>query len=180
MAYGAITFFHTLAIPAELPVTLPFQLDRRVLLANLALSVLSAIACGLAPALQSTRGDLVNGLKSSDSDAGSGIGRRQLWGRNALVVAQVSMSLLLLTASFVVTRGFHNSVAPPTGFVKDHLLLSKFDPRLVQYDEAQTQQFYQLLVERARATPGVRSAGLSSGELKGAEDGWRGQRDIFE
>jgi predicted permease len=159
VAYGAITFFHTLAIPAELPVTLPFQLDRRVLLANLVLSMVSAIACGLAPALQSTRADLVNGLKSTEAD--TGIGRRQLWGRNVLVVAQVSMSLLLLTASFVVTRGFHNSVAPPTGFVKDRLLLAKFDPRLVQYDRAQTQQFYKQLAERARSTPGVQSAGLT-------------------
>ena len=161
VAYGAIRFFHTLAIPAELPVTLPFQLDRRVLLANLALSVLSAIACGLAPALQSTRADLVNGLKSIEADAATGIRRRQLWGRNALVVAQVSLSLLLLTASAVVTRGFHNSIASPTGFAKDHLLLARFDPRLVQYDRAQTQQFYKLLAERARVTPGVQSAGLT-------------------
>jgi predicted permease len=169
VAYGGITFFHSLAIPAELPVTLPFQLDRRVLLANLALSVLSAIACGLAPALQSTRADLVNGLKSSEADTATGPGRRQLWGRNVLVVAQVSMSLLLLTASFVVTRGFHNSVAPPTSFVKDHLLLARFDPRLIQYDPAQTQQFYKLLAERARATPGVRSAGLTLNPPLGLE-----------
>ena len=160
VAYGAIRFFHTLAIPAELPVTLPFQLDRRVLLANLALSVLSAIACGLAPALQSTRADLVNGLKSADADAAAGIGRKRLWGRNVLVVAQVSMSLLLLTASFLMMRGFHNGVVT-TGFAKDHLLVSRFDPRLVQYNRAQTQQFYTLLAERVRATPGVRSAGLT-------------------
>src|SRR3954467_10226990 len=89
VAFGGITFFHTLAIPAELPVTLPFQLDRRVLVANLALSVLSAIACGLAPALQSTRADLVNGLKSIEAEGATAIRRRQLWGRNVLVVAQV-------------------------------------------------------------------------------------------
>jgi predicted permease len=160
VAYGAIRFFHTLAIPAELPVTLPFQLDRRVLLANLALSVLSAIACGLAPALQSTRADLVNGLKSADADAAAGIGRKRLWGRNVLVVAQVSMSLLLLTASFLMMRGFHNGVVT-TGFAKDHLLVSRFDPRLVQYNRAQTQQFYTLLAERVRATPGVQSAGFT-------------------
>ena len=55
-------------IPAELPVTIPFRMDTRVLLASLALSVLSALFCGLAPALQSTRTDLVNGLKSADVD----------------------------------------------------------------------------------------------------------------
>jgi predicted permease len=161
VAYGAIRFFHTLAIPAELPVTLPFQLDRRVLLANLVLSVVSAIACGLAPALQSTRADLVNGLKSGDADVADGAGRKRLWGRNVLVVAQVSLSLLLLTASFLVMRGFHNSVVATTGFAKDHLLISRFDPRLVQYSPAQTQQFYTLLVERVRAAPGVQSAGLT-------------------
>jgi len=48
--------------------------------------VLSAIVWGLAPALQSTRADLVNGLKSADVDVP---GRKHLWGRNVLVVAQV-------------------------------------------------------------------------------------------
>src|SRR5206468_3092763 len=62
VAYGGIRFFHTLSIPSELPLTLPFRLDTRVLLAGLALSVSSALLCGLAPALQSTRADLANGL----------------------------------------------------------------------------------------------------------------------
>jgi predicted permease len=73
----------------------------------------------------------------------------------------VSMSLLLLTASFLMMRGFHNGVAATTGFAKDHLLVSRFDPRLVQYNREQTQQFYKLLAERVRAMPGVRSAGLT-------------------
>jgi macrolide transport system ATP-binding/permease protein len=161
VAYGGIRFFHTLSVPSELPTTLPFQLDMRVLLASFALSVLSALLCGLAPALQSTRADLVNGLKAADVDGAAGSGRKRLWGRNALVVAQVSMSLLLLTASFLMMRGFHNGVAAATGFAKDHLLMARFDPRLVQYNPAQTQQFYKQLADRARATPGVESAGLT-------------------
>lgn len=158
VGYGAIRFFQTFSIPSELPVTIPFRLDTRVLLASLALSVLSAIVCGLAPALQSTRADLVNGLKSADVDVP---GRKRLWGRNALVVAQVSMSLMLLTASFLMMRGFHNGVVAATGFAKDHLLMARFDPRLVQYNRAQTQQFYKLLAEGVRATPGLQSAGLT-------------------
>jgi len=158
VAYAGIRFFHTLTIPSELPVTLPFQLDARVLVASLALSVVSAVACGLAPALQSTRTDLLNGLKAADADLP---GRRRLRGRNALVVAQVSLSLLLLTASFVMMRGFHDGAAAATGFVKDHLLLARFDPRLVQYNAAQAQQFYKLLTERVRTLPGVQSAGLT-------------------
>ncbi len=91
-------------------------MDARVLLASLALSVLSALFCGLAPALQSTRADLVNGLKAADVDVP---GRKRLWGRNALVVAQVSMSLMLLTASFLMFRGFHNSLQEGIGFAKE-------------------------------------------------------------
>ena len=158
VAYAGIRFFHTLNIPSELPVMLPFRLDERVLLASLVLSMSSAIACGLAPALQATRADLVNGLKSADVDAP---GRLRLWGRNALVVAQVSLSLVLLTASFVMVRGFHIGVDAGTASVKDQVLMARFDPRLMQYSLPQTQRFYQLLVDRARAAGGVESAGLT-------------------
>src|SRR5204862_2511073 len=112
-------FFHTLSIPTEFPTTVPFQLDTGVLLASIVMSVLSALLCGLAPAMQSTRADLVTGLKAADIDVTAGSRRKRLWGRNALVVAQVAMSLLLLTASFLMMRGFHNGVGAATGFAKD-------------------------------------------------------------
>src|SRR6185503_4625233 len=152
VGYSAIDFLSTFKIPTALPVTIPFRMDTRVLLASIGLSVLSALLCGLAPALQSTRADLVNGLKSADVDVP---GRKRLWGRNVLVVAQVSMSLMLLTASFLMFRGFQHALGEGTGFPKDHLLMAKFDPRLAQYDAPQTRRFYKLLVERAREAPGV-------------------------
>jgi predicted permease len=138
-----------------------------VLLACLALSALSALLCGLAPALQSTRVDLVNALKSADVDVP---GRKRLWGRNMLVVAQVSMSLMLLTASFLMARGFQHSLMEGTSFTKDHLLMTRFDPRLIQYNTAQTQQFYKLLAERMRETPGVQSEALTQNIPFGVDD----------
>ncbi len=133
-------------------------MDTRVLMASLALSVLSALFCGLAPALQSTRANLVNGLKSADVDEP---GRKRLWGRNALVVAQVAMSLMLLAASFLMFRGFQHSLLDGIGFAKDHLLMVRFDPRLLQYDAGQTRSFYKLLAERVRETSGVESAAFT-------------------
>jgi len=100
----------------------------------------------------------VNGLKSADVDVR---GRKRLWGRNALVVAQVSMSLMLLTASFLMARGFRHGLEEGTGFEQHHLLLVRFDPRLVQYNAAQAQQFYKLLTEHMRGAPGVQSAALT-------------------
>jgi predicted permease len=167
VGYAGIKFISTFSIPTELPLKIPFRMDARVLLASLALSVLSALFCGLAPALQSTRADLVNGLKSADVDVP---GRKRLWGRNVLVVAQVSMSLMLLTASFLMVRGFQQSLLEGTGFAKDHLLMARFDPRLVQYNAAQTRQFYKLLAERAREAPGVQSAALTENPPLGLED----------
>ncbi len=167
VGYGGIKFLGSLRIPGELPLTNPFQMDRRVLLVSFALSILSAILCGLAPALQSARGDLVNGLKSADVDIP---GRKKLLGRNVLVVAQVATSLMLLTASFLMVRGFNRTVQQGTPFVKDHLLMARFDPRLVQYDAARTQRFYKLLAERARVGPGVRSAALTQNPPLGMDD----------
>lgn len=167
VGYGGITFLRTFSIPAELPVTIPFRMDTRVLLATLVLSLVSAVLCGLVPALQSTRTDLVNGLKIADVDLP---GRKRLWGRNALVVAQVSMSLMLLTAAFLMARGFEHAIQEGTGFAKDHLLMARFDPRLVQYNTDQTQQFYRLLAERVRLAPGVRSAGLTQNPPLGLND----------
>jgi macrolide transport system ATP-binding/permease protein len=167
VGYGGIAFLSTFRIPAELPVTIPFRMDARILVASLILSAVSALLCGIAPALQSTRADLVGGLKTADVDVP---GRKRLWGRNALVVAQVSMSLMLLTAAFLMARSFQRSVAEGTGFARDHLLMARFDPRLVQYDAAQTQQFYQLLTERVRAAPGVQSAALTQNPPLGLND----------
>ena len=67
-------------------------------------------------------------------------------------------------------RGFHNGVAAATGFAKDHLLMARFDPRLVQYSAAQTQQFYKLLADRARTMPGVQGAGLTQNPPLGLGD----------
>jgi macrolide transport system ATP-binding/permease protein len=174
LGYGFVEWFHSkqsILVFSDLPVSIPFQMDTRVLLAAVALSLASALLCGLAPALQSTRVDLVNGLKSAEADVP---GRKRLWGRNVLVVAQVSASLMLLTASFLMVRGFQHSLEEGTGFAKDHLLMTGFDPRLVQYNPAQTQQFYKLLAERIRETPGVRSEALTQNVPLGVDDFWDG------
>jgi macrolide transport system ATP-binding/permease protein len=161
IGYNLLEGFHTHQAEifmTDLPMSMPFRMDTRVLLACLALSVLSALLCGLVPALQSTRPDLVNGLKSADVDVP---GRKRLWGRNVLVVAQVAASLMLLTAAFLMVRGFQHAALETTGFAKDHLLMTSFDPRLVQYSPAQTQQFYKLLAQRMLSVPGVQSAALT-------------------
>jgi macrolide transport system ATP-binding/permease protein len=170
IGYGIVQWFQSfqnVIFMTDLPFSIPFRMDTRVLLASLALAALSAVLCGLAPALQSTRADLVNGLKSADVDAP---GRKRLWGRNVLVVTQVSTSLMLLTASFLMVRGFQHTLLENTGFLKDHLLMATFDPRLMQYNAAQTQQFYKLLAEHVRQAPGVETEALTQNIPLGIDD----------
>jgi putative ABC transport system permease protein len=161
IGYAFVQWFQskqTIVFQTDLPMAVPMRMDVRVLLATLALAGLSAVLCGLAPALQSTRTDLVQGLKSVDVDLP---GRRRLWGRNVLVIVQVAASLMLLTASFLMARSFERTVLEGTGFTKDHLLISRFDPRLVQYDAAETKRFYERLIAAVRDTLGVERAALA-------------------
>ena len=161
IGYAGIAALDTFSIPSEIPIRIPFRMDARVLLACLGFSVLCALFCGLAPAFQSTRLDLVDGLKSADGDPP---GRRRLWGRHALVVAQIAMSLMLLAASFLMYRGFQHDLHEGLEYaerLKDHLLMVRFDPRLVQYDAARTHRFYELLTDRVREEAGVRGVALT-------------------
>jgi predicted permease len=156
-------------IPTALPVHIPFEMDLRILTGCAVLSVVSAIVFGLAPALQCTRVDVVDGLKASDVELP---GRKRLWGRNVLVISQVAASLMMLTAGLLVMRGFQHGLEEGVEFAvkaQDHVLVSSFDPRLLQYDAARTERFYEQLVERARQAPGVVSAGLTQNPPLGLE-----------
>jgi putative ABC transport system permease protein len=158
LGYLGILFFRRLPVPTDLPINFHFELNQQVLLFSLAVALISAVLFGLAPAIQTTRADLVNALRSATSDAP---GRRRLWGRNLLVAGQVALSLVLLAVSTFLYRGVRQELRQSPGFRTDHLLTMSFDPTLVHYSEAQAQQFFRQLADRARSTPGVKSAALT-------------------
>ena len=159
VGYLGVMAFRQIQIPTDLPITLSFQLNPRVLLFSLMVAVFSVLLFGLIPALQTTRVDLASAMKTGDTAAS---GRRRLWGRGFLVGCQVAVSLVLLTISVFMYHGFRRELASNQGFRKDHLLMMSFDPSLVHYSDAQTQQFYKQLVERTRSAPGVRAVALAS------------------
>ena len=139
LAYSTTDFFNAIPIPTDVPVSLKAAIDQRVLLFTLAASILSTFLFGLAPALQTTRVDLVPALKALDADSG---GRRRLWGRNLIVAGQVALSLVLLVVSAVMWQGFRDQLAQGTGFRTDHLYLTAFNTQPIHYSEEQTRKFY--------------------------------------
>ena len=157
VAYGGTKVFNQIQVPSDLPIVLSAQLDHRVLFFTLAVSLVSTVLFGLTPALRSARADLVPALKAADADMAA---RRRFWGRNLLVACQIAISLVLLTVSTILFRGFAQQLKAPN-FRTDHLLMMSFNPKLVRYTDAQTQQFYKQLLERARSAPGVKSAALT-------------------
>jgi predicted permease len=159
IALAGIRLFARIPTPTDVPVSLHFALDRRALLFTLAVSIASTFLFGLLPALRSSRADLISSLKARGGD---GARKRTLWGRNVLVSAQLAVSFVLLIVSAVIFQGFRNQLLQGPGFQTNHLLLTSFNSEMVHYGSAQSEQFYRQLLRRARATPGVRSAVLSS------------------
>jgi macrolide transport system ATP-binding/permease protein len=152
-------FWRRIPIPTEVSVVFDIGADRRVLIFTLAVSVLSTLLFGLAPALRVTRPDLVPALKAADADSG---GKHRLWGRNLIVSGQVALSLVLLAVSAALVQGFRGELAQGPGFRTDHLFLTSFDTQLIHYSADQTRTFYDDLLRRTRSAPGVRSAALTS------------------
>ena len=154
--YGA-DYFNRLKLSGDLPVSLDVQLDTRVLIFSLIAAVLSALLFGLAPAIRSAKTDLVPALKTAETS-----GRRsRTWGRNSLVIAQVALSLVLLSATSLFVQTLRAVVRSNPGFRTDHLMMMSFNPSLVHYSPEQTRNFFRTLAERARELPGVESAALT-------------------
>ena len=144
--------------PAGMQTFLGFQIDARVLLFTGAVSILTAIAFGLLPALQATRGDLVSALKDSHSR----FGRSRATVRSTLMIGQVALAFLLLVAAGLLFRSLRNTVTIDVGFNPDQLVVASFnDLRSFGYDRARVDRFHREWLDRARALPGIDRAALA-------------------
>ena len=139
----------------NLPPALDPSLDRWVLGFTLLVSLLTGLLFGLAPAIQASRLDLVPALKDSVEIANRPVLRFSL--RDALVVAQVALSLLLLIGSGLFLRSLQNAYSTDLGFETRNALLASVDLSLQGYSQAQEKVFEETLQERLESLPGVQS-----------------------
>ena len=148
------------AFLADLPRATEIGLDGRVLAFTLAVSLLTGVAAGLAPALPMTRPDLSAALKSGlgRTDASSGGGGRT---RGMLVVAEVALSLLLLVGAGLMIRSLAALRAVAPGLDPRHVLTMTVGISATKYPRRDQQQaFFDRLLQRVRSLPGVESAGV--------------------
>jgi predicted permease len=132
--------------------------DWRLFAFTAGVSLLTGVLFGLAPAIQSTRPSLTLALK----DGAPGAGSSRFGLRNALVVTQVALSLLLVIGAGLFTRSMDQLRAIEPGFRRDHAIVVTVDPTRNGYNPPRTRDFYQRLLEDTERTPGVRSASLAS------------------
>jgi predicted permease len=150
----------SIRIPTDLPLHLfDLRLDWRVFSFSFIAALVTGIVAGLLPALQAHRTDLADTLKVGGRSGGGSTGHHRF--RNALVVAQVAVSLLLLACAGFFIRSFQNSANVDMGFRVDHTLMMSVDLGLQGYNEQSGQQFYKQISDRVKSLPGVRDAAFS-------------------
>ncbi|MGC1383755.1 MAG: ABC transporter permease [Candidatus Acidiferrales bacterium] len=137
--------------------------DVRVLAATIGFCVLSTILFGLGPAWNLARRNLVGDIKIGDpSDFNTGRLRGVFSRRNLLVMGQISLSLMLLSAAGLFIRSSVRAARLEPGFSVQHEIVAEVDPGLTGYDEARGREVYRALGERLQSTPGVESGSLAA------------------
>jgi predicted permease len=136
-----------------LPSDVDLNLNWRALVFTLAVSLLTGVLFGLAPAWRATRQELSAALKQSRRTSGA-VSRLS----KGLIVAQVAISLLLLVGAGLFLRTLYNLQRVDLGFNQENLLLFRLQPQQAGYKGERLLQFYQQLFDRLDNLPGVRAA----------------------
>jgi len=162
--------------PGGLPRLDEVSLGAPVLLFTLALSVLAGLFFGLFPVLKQGRVNLVNALK--EGGRGGSAGRERHRARNALVVGQMALALILLVGSGLMVRTFQalRSVDPGFANPEEVLAVRLSVPAAEVSDPMEAGQTLQLIQERLREIPGVASVGVSTSVPM---EGWNSADPIF-
>ena len=146
--------------PGNIPRIAEIGIDARVLAFTFAISILTGIVFGVAPAIQSVKVDLNTSLKvgGRTSQSGGGASRNRL--RGILVISELALSLVLLVAAGLLLRSFVRLQAVPPGFNPDHVISMIVPPNGPAYRQPQARvQFFQNINDRISHLPGVLAAG---------------------
>lgn len=148
-------------IPAMMLAGASVDMNEPVLLFAAVVVVISAFVFGLAPALQSAKGDPQAELKEGAKTASSGASRNRL--RDLLAIAEISLALILLVGAGLMIKSLYRLLSVDPGFRVERVLTMNMDLRTTQYAKApQVLNFWQQVLDRVRALPGVENVALGS------------------
>jgi putative ABC transport system permease protein len=156
LGYYGLRAFRILS-PGNVPRLEEVQINLRVLLVSFGISIFASILFGLAPALRISRVNLADTLKEGSTRATSGVARGLI--RQALVVTEIALSLVLLAGAGLAVRSFLKLISTEPGFDSHNLLTFYLSPQMRK--AVQAQSFYRDVLERVNAIPGVISVAMS-------------------
>jgi putative ABC transport system permease protein len=145
-------------LPIDVPLATELHVDIRVFIYACLVSLATGLLFGLLPAWQATKADLAQALKNDASFGGAHRSRL----KSGLIVLQVALSLALLVGGGLMLRALRQAQTINLGYDPQRAVEISFDLRLQGYDSAQGREFQKRLLERARALPGVESAGIAN------------------
>ena len=148
LTIGALAKF---APPTDLPIGLAVRTDPGVILFTIAISAAATVVFGLLPALRATRPDVVAALK----DEAGASSRRKLRLGNALVVAQVALSMVLLVSAGLFLKSLSKASSIDPGFDPRNVLIAGIDLQSNGYDAARSRVAVRQMLEKVSAIPGV-------------------------
>ena len=149
----------TKLLPGDFPRLNEIHLDLRVLAFTFAASVLTGILFGLVPALQVSRSDVQDSIRESGRGLSGSLRKSRF--RQALIVGEVALSVVLLAGAGLLFRSFMRLQSVNTGFVSQQVLTARLTPAGTSYaNNADYVRFYNNVLEKVTALPGVQDAGL--------------------
>jgi predicted permease len=151
--------FASLRPPSQLPIWINIDVDRRVLLVSLAISILTGIVFGLLPALRASGINPASAMKEESGSASGGPRKFRL--SSGLAVAQIALSLLMLVFAGLMIRSFQKAQRFNPGFNPNNVLLASYDLLPEGYTDDRGLQFHQQLLTKMEALPGVQVVSLS-------------------
>jgi len=161
LSYWGIKFVRTNMNFNDAISAVPLSLDSNVLLFTVAVSLGSAVLCGLAPAVKASRTDINANLKDESRAASAGRSHHRL--RTVLVTAEIALALLLLVGTGLLVRGLYLLTHQNLGFPPDHLLTAGVTLDKTRYKEASQQaRFAEDVLPRLQQIPGVETGAISS------------------
>ena len=150
LCYWTVPLLLRLAPAGQIPRADDIRIDSEVLLFSLALSVLTGIVFGLAPAMHATKTRIHGAARSQNL-------------RGFLVAAEVALTLVLLAGAGLLLKSFYQIMTVPAGFEREHILTVTVSlPDRIYTTTDPMRRFYESVLDRLRTLPGVESIGLVS------------------
>ena len=148
-------------LPESLSKLQAISVDSRVFLFTGAVTILTALAFGVIPALHATRANPGDALAETSRDVAGGLSGRYL--RRLLVIAEVALAVVLLAAAGLLIRSFHRLNQVDLGFKPDNLLTMRMVLPMPKYRQAETRRaFFDEMLRRVSEIPGVEAAGINT------------------